>query len=349
MHRFESLGWALTQTSRPGPLSFIMPLFFAHLLADGAAENNGEATEEQTQSAAAAPDADAAPRRDTNPQRAVIAASAVGAASSTHAAGRAVAISPAVTSAPAQPADSGPAASAPVQLDGSAAPSVVHADGGAVSLRGGTPAVSGAGLLDGCEQASMDQQAAQEQREAAPPPQHAADGHPVGPSPTSVVGERGSSPAALPATLADSHEPVPMFSASGPATEEAERRQAVTADATNAAGRAEAPEAEATAGSLRLPTVPQEASASRGTSPGPEPANVPAGLRSESTGGSAGDAPAASSARDVAAGAAMKRPAPPEAGDGSASDTWESPDLPPHLAKLGLRSNTIVTWLLLRL
>ena len=86
--------------------------------------------------------------------------------------------------------------------------------------------------------------------------------------------------------------------------------------------------------------VPQEASASRGTSPGPGPGpgprTVSAGPTSEGVAnGGAGDAPVASCVGG--AEAAMKLMLPLDAGEGSASDTWESPDLPPHLAKLGLR------------
>ena len=166
-----------------------------------AAEDVGEARGLRMHSADAAGDADSAPQRNTHPQRAEITAPAAsalvaaGAASSTHAV-RAMAL-PAVTSAATQPAVSGlAAASAPAaQPNVSAAPSVMDTGAAATSSRGGTPA--GIVLRDGDGdggQAISGQLAAQEQGEAAPPSQHAADGPLAGPSPMSIVCERGSGP-----------------------------------------------------------------------------------------------------------------------------------------------------------
>ena len=76
----------------------------------------------------------------------------------------------------------------------------------------------------------------------------------------------------------------------------------------------------------------REVSASRGASPVPD--NAP--LASEGGADScAARGPACSAGAD--AGTAPMLLPPPDAGDGSASDAWDSPDLPPHLAKLGLR------------
>ena len=80
--------------------------------------------------------------------------------------------------------------------------------------------------------------------------------------------------------------------------------------------------------------APREAYVNRGIS------SDAAGNARPSEGGadsSAGHSLAASSAVAGAGEVALALLPPPDAGDGSASDTWDSPDLPPHLAKLGLR------------
>ena len=129
--------------------------------------------------------------------------------------------------------------------------------------------------------------------------------------PTSVAAECGSG--APPVAAMESQLAAPMLSASGPANagadSPADRRLAATAT--------------------------QEVSASRGSSPRPEAPPRPSEGGSDSS-AAHGMAEAATSAGAEAAAMTLLLP-PPDAGYASASDTLDSPDLPPHLAKLGLR------------
>jgi len=151
--------------------------------------------------------------------------------------------------------------------------------------------------------------------------------------PASVAAECGSDapPGPVPAT-GSQQDAAPLLSASGPhAVANAAPQPGDTADT---AGPATAPTADADvlADTRLLAAAAQEVTASRGTSPNPD---VPA-RPSEGVADSGADHGPARSAGAVPIAAPMLLP-PPVAGDGSASDAWDSPDLPPHLAKLGLR------------
>ena len=257
-------------------------------------------------------------------------APALGAASSSHAAAAAV-ISTAVESAAADAAASQSAA----DPDGEAAlptDEKIAADTGSVL----EAEDANAAQLDpsGGHEAprASDSLPAQEQRTAERASAAAVGGGTAVSPPASAAAECGSDAPPGPVPATGSQDAAPLLSASGPlGTADAAPQPVDTADT---AGPATADTADADVlVDRRLPAaIAQEITASRGTSPAPDVPPRP----SEGVADSGADHGPARPAGAGAGAAPMLLP-PPDAGDGSASDAWDSPDLPPHLAKLGLR------------
>ncbi len=257
-------------------------------------------------------------------------APASGATSSSHAAA-AAGTSIAVESAAADVAANQSAA----DPDGEAVPASEQEVTAAMAsmLQAEDPDTAQLAIPDGPEATkTSDRLPAQEQRPAGAAPAAAVGGAAVS-SPASVAAECGSDapPGAVPAT-GSQDDAAPLLSASGPLGVADAAPQRV--DAADTARPATAPtvDADVLVDRRLLAAAAQEVTASRGTSPAPDVPPRP----SEGVADSGAHQGPARPAGAGAAAAPMLLP-PPDAGDGSASDAWDSPDLPPHLAKLGFR------------
>ena len=177
---------------------------------------------------------------------------------------------------------------------------------------------------------ASDRLPAQDQRTAVTAPAAAGGGTAVS-SPVSVAAECGSDALPGPVPAGGSQDAAPLLSASGPLG--GADAAPLPVDTADTAGPHTAPIVDADmSADGRLPAPAQEVTASRGTSPVPD---VPP-RASEGVADSGANQGQARSAGAGAEAAPMLLP-PPDNDDGSALDAWDSPDLPPHLAKLGLR------------